>query len=59
MPIPNPKDIQADLHRYKPKDLKIMAYSHGYIIPDSARIKKDVLEAIVKQIKQINFSNVM
>ena len=49
-PIPNPKDIQADLHRYKPKDLKIMAHAHGYIVPDT-RKKEVVLDAIVKQIK--------
>ena len=49
-PIPNPKDIQADLHRYKPKDLKIMAHAHGYIVPDT-RKKEHVLYAIVKQIK--------
>ena len=51
MPTPNPKDIQADLHRYKPKDLKLMAAAHGYHIPESARLKTDVLKVLVDQIK--------
>ena len=50
MPIPNPKDIQADLHRYKPKDLKIMANAHGYTVPVTKK-RAVVLNAIVKQIK--------